>query len=109
METKEKKVPINVSFSVKHDSIAVLEQFNDMIEKGDLNRSAVFLKLMGDFLNGGKSNVEKMFDLYCADNHLNKDSQLMLLLGPYRVSNNGIDEFDKEPEDFPLFGVNNAN
>ncbi len=104
---KDSKTPSVVSFSVKDENISVLEQFNAIIEKGSLNRSAVFLKMMTDYLSGGKSNVEKMFDNYCSQNYLNKDSQLMLLMGPYRVSNSSIEHFNKKEEDYPLFGVPN--
>ena len=40
----------------------------------------------------GRSDVEKQFDEYCRRNHLSKDAQLCLLMGPYRVCNSGIDE-----------------
>ena len=103
------KVPSNVSFSVKEENIAVLEQFNNRIKDGGLNRSAVFLKLMTDYLSDGKSNTEKMFDNYCSENYLCKDAQLMLLMGPYRVSNSGIEQFNKEEKDYPLFGEQNEN
>ena len=102
---KSPKVASNVSFSVKEENLAVLEQFNAIMEAGDLNRSAVFLKMMKDYLAEGKSNVEKMFDNYCAQNYLDKDAQLMLLMGPYRVANGGIDTFNKKEEDYPLFGA----
>lgn len=39
-----------------------------------------------------RSKVEKDFDEYCRRNHLSKDAQLNLLMGPYRVCNSGIDE-----------------
>ena len=102
MELKEKKVPVNVSFSVKHDRIAILEKFNERIEAGGLNRSAVFLKLMEEYLNNGKSIVEKCFHNYCAENHLSVDAQLQLLMGPYRVANDGgaNDWKDAEGHDF---------
>lgn len=102
-ELKEKKVPINVSFSVKHDSTHILEEFNKKIRDGDLNKSAVFVRMMENYLNNNKSVVEKIFDNYCSQNHLSKDAQLKLLMGPYRVSNDGgasIWEDDEEQIDF---------
>ncbi len=104
------KTPAVVSFSVKDENLAILEQFNKIIQKGDLNRSAVFLRLMKEYINGsGRSNVEKMFINYCTENHLDVDAQLMLLLGPYRVSNNGMEPVNKKEEDFPMFGQENAD
>lgn len=103
------KTPTGVSFSVKEENLSVLEQFNEIIEKGGLNRSAVFLKLMVDYMGNGKSNVEKMFDNYCSENYLSKDSQLMLLMGPYRVANGGLESFNKKEKDYPLLGEPNVN
>lgn len=102
METKEKKVPVNVSFSVKHDNVHILEDFNKKMIDGDLNKSAVFVKMMQNYLNSGKSSTEKIFDNYCSQNHLDKDAQLRLLMGPYRVANDGGADLweEDEPVDF---------
>ncbi len=97
------KAPAVVSFSVKECNIGILEQFNDLIKAGELNRSSIFIKLMEDYINGrGKSQVERIFYNYCAKNHLSVDSQLKLLMGPYRVANDGGTDMwgDKEPLDF---------
>lgn len=100
---KEPKIPLNVSFSVKHDAIPVLEKFNELIEKGDLNKSAIFVSLMREYISNKNSNIEKMFDNYCAENHLSKDAQLLLLMGPYRVSNNGKDLDSEVDEEYDFF------
>lgn len=86
---KNKKIPVNVSFSVKHDQLHILEKFNEKISSGMMNRSAVFLQLMDEYNNSDESCVLKMFKNYCAENHLSADAQLKLLMGPYRVSNDG--------------------
>lgn len=101
-ENVERKIPVNVSFSVKYNSIGILEKFNEKIQAGGLNRSAIFLKLMENFLNNGKSQTEKIFDVYCAENHLDKDAQLKLLMGPYRVANDGGADFwiEEDTRDF---------
>ncbi len=100
------KIPSVVSFSVKDQDTSILEAFNDIVRKGDLNRSAIFIRLMRDFINGNeKSKIEQLFQNYCDLNHLDRDAQLMLLMTNFRVSNNGMDPYDKEPEDYDFFNT----
>ena len=85
------------SFSANGLNKVWLEGFKDRLAEGNFSQAVVDgLKLLDS--PKGKSKVEKQFDEYCRLNSLSKDAQLQMLMGPLRVSLNGLpDSTDDTP------------
>lgn len=79
------------SFSAAGKDKVWLEGFKERLGKDSFSQAVLDgLKT----LEGGMeiSKTEREFNEYCRRNFLNKDAQLALLMGPYRVCNNGMDD-----------------
>ncbi len=86
------------SFSAKDSDLELILNFKESL--GSYNFSEAMLDGVKCLLKGkqGHSEVELRFNEYCRKNHLSKDAQLELLMGPYRVSNNVEDDFSADVE-----------
>lgn len=78
------------SFSAAGLDQTWLEGFKERLGSASFSQACVDgLKALDSTTD--RSKIEKEFDEYCRRNFLSKDAQLSLLMGPYRVCNNGIE------------------
>ncbi len=86
------------TFSAKNADRALLDNFKESL--GEYSFSEAMIAGVKTLIGSKKecSIVEKQFDEYCRRNHLSKDAQLKLLMGPYRVSNSIEDDFTLDKE-----------